>query len=75
MKIKASRDRLADPERLSAVRKETGDGIELFTDANGALTRKSALYWATRFAAEWGVGWLEEPVSSQDLEGRHDHGS
>ena len=47
VKIKTSRDPGADPERLSAVRKEMGDGPELFTDANGALTRKSALYWAT----------------------------
>lgn len=69
VKIKTSRDPQADPERLSAVRKEIGEGPQLFTDANGALTRKSALYWALRFAAEWGVGWLEEPVSSQDVDG------
>ncbi len=69
MKLKTSRDPEADPARLAAVRKEAGDGVELFTDANGALTRKSALYWAERFAGEWGVCWFEEPVSSQDLEG------
>jgi L-alanine-DL-glutamate epimerase-like enolase superfamily enzyme len=69
VKIKTSRDPSADPDRLSAVRKEIGDGVELFTDANGALTRKAALYWAIRFTAEWRVRWLEEPVSSQDLEG------
>ena len=77
MKIKTSRDPSADPQRLSWVRKEAGDGVELFTDANGALTRKSALYWATRFAAEWDVRWLEEPVSSLDTEGLRlvrDHG-
>ena len=45
MKIKTSRHPDADPARLTAVRKEAGDGVELFTDANGALTRKSALYW------------------------------
>ena len=71
MKVKTSRDPAADPARLAAVRKEAGDGVELFTDANGALTRKAALYWADRFAAEWGVCWLEEPVSSQDTEGLH----
>lgn len=69
MKLKTSRDPSADPERLSAVRKEVGNGPELFTDANGALSRKAALYWAHRFAEEWGVCWLEEPVSSQDLVG------
>jgi L-alanine-DL-glutamate epimerase-like enolase superfamily enzyme len=69
VKIKTSRDPRADPERLSAVRKEIGEDTQLFTDANGALTRKLALYWAERFAAEWGVGWFEEPVSSQDVAG------
>jgi L-alanine-DL-glutamate epimerase-like enolase superfamily enzyme len=69
VKIKTSHDPGADPERLSAVRKEIGDGTQLFTDANGALTRKQALYWAERFAAEWDVRWLEEPVSSLDVEG------
>jgi L-alanine-DL-glutamate epimerase-like enolase superfamily enzyme len=69
MKIKTSRNPPADPERLTAVRKEAGDGVELFTDANGALSRKDALYWADRFAGEWGVSWFEEPVSSDDREG------
>jgi L-alanine-DL-glutamate epimerase-like enolase superfamily enzyme len=69
MKIKTSRDTAADPERLSAVRKEAGDGVELFADANGALSRKSALYWADRFRHDWGVCWFEEPVSSLDTEG------
>jgi L-alanine-DL-glutamate epimerase-like enolase superfamily enzyme len=69
MKIKTSRDPSADPDRLAAVRKEAGDGVELFTDANGALSRKAALYWAGRFREEWGVCWFEEPVSSLDVEG------
>jgi L-alanine-DL-glutamate epimerase-like enolase superfamily enzyme len=69
MKIKTSRDPAADPERLSTVRKEAGDGVELFTDANGALSRKAALYWADRFREEWAVCWFEEPVSSLDVEG------
>ena len=69
MKLKTSRDPAADPARLTTVRTEAGDGVELFTDANGALSRKAALYWAERFAGEWGVCWFEEPVSSQDLEG------
>ena len=69
MKIKTSRDPAADPERLSAVRKEVGAGPELFADANGALSRKAALYWAERFRDEWAVCWLEEPVSSLDVAG------
>lgn len=69
MKLKTSRDPQADPARLTAVRKEIGDDVELFADANGALTRKAALYWAHRFASEWQVCWFEEPVSSQDTAG------
>jgi L-alanine-DL-glutamate epimerase-like enolase superfamily enzyme len=69
MKVKTSRDPAADPQRLATARKEAGDDVELFTDANGALSRKAALYWADRFAHEWGVCWFEEPVSSQDIEG------
>jgi L-alanine-DL-glutamate epimerase-like enolase superfamily enzyme len=51
------------------VRKAVGDEPEIFTDANGALGRKQALYWARRFHEEWDVRWFEEPVSSADLEG------
>ena len=77
VKMKTSRDPGADPRRLSAVRDAIGDEPELFTDANGALDRKAAGYWADRFAAEWNVCWFEEPVSSQDVEGLRllrDHG-
>lgn len=69
VKIKTSRHPEEDPRRLDAVRKAIGDDTELFVDANGALTRKDALWWAERFRHEWGVRWFEEPVSSDDLEG------
>lgn len=69
VKLKTSREPERDPQRLTAVRKAIGDEPELFVDANGALTRKEALYWARRFHDEWDVRWFEEPVSSADLEG------
>ncbi|MFG3155662.1 enolase C-terminal domain-like protein [Streptomyces sp. NPDC048219] len=69
VKLKTSRDPEADPRRLTAVREALGDGPELFTDANGALGRKEALYWARRFHDEWDVRWFEEPVTTADLEG------
>lgn len=69
VKIKTSRHPAEDPGRLDAVRKAIGDDVELFVDANGALARKEALWWAERFRHEWGVRWFEEPVSSDDLEG------
>ena len=45
-----------------------GDDIELMVDANGAYDRRAALLWAERFAQR-GVTWLEEPVSSDDVQG------
>lgn len=69
VKLKVSRHPEEDPQRLDAVREEIGDDVELYVDANGALSRKQALAWAERFAGEWGVSWFEEPVSSADLEG------
>ncbi|MEU4656442.1 enolase C-terminal domain-like protein [Streptomyces sp. NPDC023723] len=69
VKLKTSREPGRDPERLTAVRRAVGDGTQLLTDANGALDRKEALYWARRFHEEWDVRWFEEPVSSADPDG------
>ncbi|MDQ4105713.1 MAG: mandelate racemase [Actinomycetota bacterium] len=68
VKIKVGREPAEDPHRVQAAREAIGDGVELMVDANGAYTRKQALHWAERFA-EAGITWLEEPVSSEDLEG------
>ncbi|MCB9575550.1 MAG: mandelate racemase [Polyangiaceae bacterium] len=76
-KMKVGRDASADPERVGRVRAAVGSDVDLFVDANGAYQRKQALEMAARFS-EFGVSWLEEPVSSDDLEGlRHlrDHAS
>jgi L-alanine-DL-glutamate epimerase-like enolase superfamily enzyme len=56
-----------DVERVALATTAVGDA-ELFVDANGAYSRKDALWFAERFAA-LGVAWFEEPVSSDDLEG------
>jgi L-alanine-DL-glutamate epimerase-like enolase superfamily enzyme len=69
VKLKTSRHPDEDPARLDAVRKAIGDKPELFADANGALARKDALDWATRFRDDYGVSWFEEPVSSDDVTG------
>jgi L-alanine-DL-glutamate epimerase-like enolase superfamily enzyme len=58
-----------DPGRVRAARSAIGPNPELFVDANGAYTRKQALVLGERFRAEAEVGWFEEPVSSDDLEG------
>lgn len=55
-------------ERVRAAREAVGPQSELFVDANGAFDRKEALAVASELAP-LGVSWLEEPVSSDDLEG------
>jgi L-alanine-DL-glutamate epimerase-like enolase superfamily enzyme len=68
VKIKVGRDPDADLGRLAVARSAVGEQPQLFVDANGAYTRKEALLWAERFT-EYEVRWLEEPVSSDDLDG------
>jgi L-alanine-DL-glutamate epimerase-like enolase superfamily enzyme len=68
VKMKIGREPSADVARVRAAREAIGPGVELFVDANGAYERKQALELARRFA-DLGVTWLEEPVSSDDLEG------
>ncbi len=68
VKMKVGRDWRADRERVAAARAAIGDDVELFVDANGAYSRKLALWQAEEFT-DYGVTWFEEPVSSDDLEG------
>jgi L-alanine-DL-glutamate epimerase-like enolase superfamily enzyme len=76
VKMKVGREPERDCARIGVAREAIGDGVELLVDANGAYTRKQALYWAEAFAEE-GITYLEEPVSSEDREGLRllrDHG-
>ncbi len=68
VKMKVGREPERDPHRVRVAREAVGAGVELYTDANGAWSRKEALLMAERFA-EQDVSWLEEPVSSDDLAG------
>ncbi|MEV0126508.1 enolase C-terminal domain-like protein [Streptomyces sp. NPDC050703] len=55
-----------DVSRVRTAREVIGPQAELYVDANGAYTRKQAVR-VGRVLAEQGVGWFEEPVSSDDL--------
>ncbi len=68
VKMKVGRHPEQDQARVEAARDALGADVELFVDANGAYSRKQALQQAAAFA-RLGVRWLEEPVSSDDLEG------
>ncbi len=57
-----------DLARVKAARDAIGPDAKLFVDANGAYSRKQALYFADAFA-ELGVNWFEEPVYHHDFEG------
>ena len=57
-----------DLERMAQARKVIGPDTELFIDANGGYGRKQAIR-VMAAAADLDVRWLEEPVSSDDLDG------
>ena len=57
-----------DVQRMTQAREVIGPEVELFVDANGGYGRKQAIR-VMHAAAELDVRWVEEPVSSDDLEG------
>lgn len=63
------RDPGRDLARVALTRYVVGDGTEVFVDANGGYSAKQAVSIGRRLAAEYGVTWFEEPVSSDDLVG------
>ena len=67
VKMKVGREPRRDLKRAEVAKRAIGDAT-LFVDANGGYDRKQALGLAEGFS-ELGVGWFEEPVSSDDLEG------
>ncbi len=57
-----------DLQRIAAVRKAVGDDVAVYVDANGGYYPKQAIYMAQEFE-QLGVGWLEEPVPADNIEG------
>ena len=57
-----------DLERLEAVRKAVGDDVEILVDANNGYYAKQAIRMSKEFE-EYDVGWFEEPVLADDIEG------
>jgi L-alanine-DL-glutamate epimerase-like enolase superfamily enzyme len=69
VKMKVGREPERDLDRVAVAREAIGEETELYVDANGALSRKQALWFAVEYAKRFDVRWFEEPVSSDDLEG------
>ena len=57
-----------DIERLAAVRKEVGDDVAIYVDANNGYFPKQAIYMAKEFE-DFQVGWFEEPTLADDPRG------
>jgi L-alanine-DL-glutamate epimerase-like enolase superfamily enzyme len=68
IKIKVGSHPKDDLKRVKQAREIAGKDTGLFIDANGAYTAKQAIENARQFA-EYDVVWLEEPLSSDNLEG------
>ena len=67
-KIKVGRPLHEDVARISAVRQAVGDGFEIFTDANQKFHVDEAIRRARAYEP-LDIGWLEEPLSADDIEG------
>jgi L-alanine-DL-glutamate epimerase-like enolase superfamily enzyme len=69
IKMKVGRPRLTDDvTRLAAMRTHLGDGFPLMVDANMRWTADEAIRAARAFAP-YAPGWLEEPISPDDVAG------
>ena len=69
VKMKIGAEPEKDDHRVQTAKASIG-AAALMVDANRAFTRKQALKFAETLALE-DVVWLEEPVSSDDLDGMH----
>lgn len=56
-----------DVERVALLRREMGDDFTLFVDANQRYIVREAVEMSHRLA-EFGVGWLEEPVIADSVD-------
>ena len=67
-KLKVGRPIHEDVRRISMVREAVGLGFEIFTDANQAFAVDEAIRRARAYEP-LDLGWLEEPLSADDIEG------
>ena len=72
VKIKVGKDfgqsEREDIQRVAAVRRALGDDVAIYIDANNGYYPKQAIYMAREFE-QFQVGWFEEPVLADDIEG------
>jgi L-alanine-DL-glutamate epimerase-like enolase superfamily enzyme len=69
VKMKVGREPDLDLKRVASARRTIGNRAELFVDANSAYDRKTASYYIQRFAEEFDVRWMEQPLPPEDRSG------
>jgi L-alanine-DL-glutamate epimerase-like enolase superfamily enzyme len=69
VKMKVGRKPESDLKRVELARRTIGNRADLFVDANSAYDRKTALYYIQRFAEEFDVRWMEQPLAPEDRSG------
>jgi L-alanine-DL-glutamate epimerase-like enolase superfamily enzyme len=69
LKIKVGANPSADADRLTHLREELGEDVWLAVDANERYDYTTALTMGRFFEEEIGVGWFEEPISCEDVQG------
>ena len=67
-KLKVGRPAHEDVSRIAAVREAVGPAFEIFTDANQRFNVDEAIRRA-RLYEQLDIGWLEEPLTADDIEG------
>jgi len=67
-KLKIGRPIHEDVDRLRTVRTAVGEGFEIFTDANQAFNVDEAIRRARHYEP-LDIGWMEEPLTADDLNG------
>jgi L-fuconate dehydratase len=68
VKVKIGRDLDEDRRRLEIAREAVGDGVAIAVDANQVWDVGRAIYWIRELAG-FGLAWVEEPTSPDDILG------
>jgi L-fuconate dehydratase len=68
VKVKVGRDLDEDRRRLGIAREAVGDGVAIAVDANQVWDVGSAISWIRELAG-FGLAWVEEPTSPDDILG------
>jgi L-alanine-DL-glutamate epimerase-like enolase superfamily enzyme len=69
LKIKVGQNADEDTDRLTQLAETLGEQVWLAVDANERYDYDTALRMGRFFEQEIGVGWFEEPLSCEDLDG------